>query len=103
MRFPGRLGGNSIRDEGAKAIGEALLVNKSLTSIEYATPLEAPAAILSAAPDTSGPASMLSACLSACLLGSLYYNGIGDEGAKHLSEGLKSNSTLRELECATHP
>ena len=41
MRFLGSLGGNDIGDEGAKAIGEALAANQSLTSLEYAAPLHA--------------------------------------------------------------
>ena len=35
----GRLNSNKIGDEGAKAIGEALATNQSLTSLEYAAPL----------------------------------------------------------------
>ena len=37
--FLGRLYQNDIGDEGAKAIGEALATNQSLTSLEYAAPL----------------------------------------------------------------
>ena len=39
MRFLGSLRYNAIGDEGAKAIGEALTINQSLTSLEYAAPL----------------------------------------------------------------
>ena len=41
MRFLGRLYANRIGAEGAKAIGEALATNQSLTSLEYAAPLHA--------------------------------------------------------------
>ena len=41
MRFLGSLYGNNIGVEGAKAIGEALATNQSLTSLKYAAPLEA--------------------------------------------------------------
>ena len=41
MRFLGRLYDNSIGAEGAKGIGGALAVNQSLTTLEYATPLQA--------------------------------------------------------------
>jgi len=41
VRFLGSLGGNAIGDVGAKAIAEALVVNQSLTTLEYATPLQA--------------------------------------------------------------
>ena len=41
MRLLGRLAVNNINVEGAKAIGEALATNQSLTFLEYATPLQA--------------------------------------------------------------
>ena len=34
------------------------------------------------------------------LVRSLYYNELGAEGAKHLSEALKMNSTLKDLKYA---
>ena len=37
----GRMGDNGIGAEGAKAIGEALATNQSLTSLKYAAPLHA--------------------------------------------------------------
>ena len=43
VRFLASLFYNNIRYEGAKAIGEALAVNQSLTSLMYAAPLQAPA------------------------------------------------------------
>ena len=54
MRFLGSLCRNRIGYEGAKAIGEALATNQSLTSLEYAAPLHALAfysPLLSAAAD----------------------------------------------------
>ena len=47
VRFLGSLFNNNIRDEGAKAIGEALAINQSLTSLKYAAPLQAPTFIVS--------------------------------------------------------
>ena len=41
VRFLGRLYGNNIGVEGAKAIAQALTTNQSLISLEYATPLQA--------------------------------------------------------------
>ena len=38
--FLGSLSVNMIGAEGAKAMGEALVVNKTLTSLEYAAPLQ---------------------------------------------------------------
>ena len=54
VRFLGSLFNNSIGDEGAKAIVEALAANQSLTSLKYAAPLHALAfysPLLSAAAD----------------------------------------------------
>ena len=41
VRLFGSLAVNGIGAEGAKAIGEALATNQSLTSLEYAAPLHA--------------------------------------------------------------
>ena len=41
------LGSNKIGAEGAKAIGEALTTNQSLTSLKYAAPLHALAFVVS--------------------------------------------------------
>ena len=38
-----------------------------------------------------------------CFLGSLQFNQLNAEAAKHLAGALKSNATLRELKCAAHP
>ena len=41
MRFLGSLYGNNIGVKGAKAIAQALTINQSLASLEYAAPLKA--------------------------------------------------------------
>ena len=71
----------------------ALKTNKALTSLEYAatrpiTHCQQPAA------DTSDPVPYSRACILACSLTrlgcSLFNNGVGADGAKHLSEALRT-------------
>ena len=81
---------NGIGDEGAKHLSEGLKENKALTSLKYA------------AAHVSLPSAALDVCAS-CVLTlscSMAYNDIGDEGAKHIAEGLKENKALTELKCA---
>jgi hypothetical protein len=89
---------SKIGDAGAQRIGEALKINKALTSLKYASRIR------------TTPNQMRSLCcqqgaLTVCgcsLFGprSLSENEIGDEGAKHISEALKMNTALTSLKCA---
>ena len=102
MRFLGSLGGNDIGGEGAKAIGEALAANQSLTSLEYAASLPALAfysPLLSAAADT--PCFLADVLAFVCLFGRLNSNKIGAEGAKAIGGALAVNQSLTSLKYAT--
>jgi len=86
-----------IGDTGAQHIGEALKINKTLTTLKCAPSFPPP------------QAKMRSLCcrqgLTVCdcfLFGphSLKYNEIGDEGAQHIGKALKINKALTTLKCA---
>ena len=76
---------NNIGDEGAKALGEALKENKTLTYL-----------------DISGTSSFRDGLTYLDAADNLWMviigNGIGDEGAKALSDSLKENKTLKVLD-----
>ena len=80
---------NDIGDEGAKALGEDLKENKTLTQLSlYRTPsfcgwIDACVWI-----DAADNLWMVAPCSG---------NSIGPEGAKALGEGLKENKTLTQL------
>eukprot|EP00962_Isochrysis_galbana_P016122 scaffold4613_cov129-Isochrysis_galbana.AAC.17 len=87
---------NEIGDTGAQHIGEALKINKTLTT-------------LMCAPSFPPQAKMRSLCcqhgLTVCgcsLFGphSLMDNKIGNEGAQHIGEALKTNKALTSLKYA---
>jgi hypothetical protein len=87
---------NNIGDEGAQYIGEALKINKALTTLKCA--LTAPQlpnalALLSAGGADVCDCSLFYPC-------SLHANNIGDKGAWHIGEALKMNKALTNLECA---
>ena len=76
-----------MKAEGAKHLSEALKANSSLKELKCA-----------ASPPESCSQQPLTPRLR--LPRSLWNNSIGAEGAKHLSEALKTNSTLKDLKCA---
>jgi hypothetical protein len=91
---PCSLGSNSIGDEGAQHIGEALQINKTLTLLECA-----PASVCHSCQMRSKGALTLCGC---SLFGprSLWGNQIGAEGASFIGESLKVNQALTSLKCA---
>jgi hypothetical protein len=93
---PRSLESNDIGAEGAKHIGEALKINKALTSLQYApvSPFHQ-----SKCARFVGSKGAESGC---CLCGpcSLYRNEIGAEGAQRIGEALKINKALTTLKCA---
>ena len=89
MALARSLGNNSIKDEGAKHISEALKTNSTLATLRYV------AAHL--VPYCQYPLTC-AFCSRSTLARSMRVNSIGPEGAKHISEALKTNSTLQTLE-----
>ena len=85
--------------EGPAALAQMLLVNKTLTSIKYV-----PSSLMKQLIKRQHPLTVLAfACSLACVcisLGSVSGNFLRAEGAAHLAEGIKSNTSLRELKCA---
>ena len=79
---------NSIGAEGAKHLSEGLKANKTLTRLEYAAAHHFP--------KCQHPLTFVF-CLRSTLARSLHSNSIGDEGAKHISGGLKENKALTSL------
>ena len=74
-----------------------LKVNQTLTSVKYAAthPFSC-----CQQPLTPCVLPCWCACLYVRLLGSLFRNSIGDEGAKAISEALATNQSLTSLEYA---
>jgi hypothetical protein len=87
----GSLYHNGVGPKGAEALAEALKTNSALQTLEYGAAPPLPK--LSAASDA--------ACST--LLRSLEDNNLQAEGAKHVSEALKVNTTLQTLEYAAAP
>src|SRR5579864_783746 len=80
--------GNSIGDEGAKALGEGLKENKTLLYLYLQS--------------TSSFRGWIDVCMGADNVWMVAGNQIGPEGAKALGEGLKENKTLTKLSlCST--
>ena len=73
--------------QAAKHFSEGLKQNKALTSLKYAAS--------HCLPTVSTPRHC-----DGVLFGSLRYNRLNAEAAKHLSEGLKQNKVLTSLEYA---
>ena len=73
--------GNSIEDEGAKALGEALKTNATLAELNL------------------GDDNDIHFIMILLLLFVNFFinNKIGDEGAKAIAEALKTNKTLTEI------
>eukprot|EP00962_Isochrysis_galbana_P002850 scaffold787_cov115-Isochrysis_galbana.AAC.2 len=92
---PCSLNDNEIGDEGAQHIGDALKINKTLTTLECAHPL-------SHRPKPKCARFVVSRVRGSSLFGphSLGSNSIGDQGAQHIGEALKINTVLTSLECA---
>ncbi len=84
-RFAHSLGYNKIRDEGARAIAEALKINVTLKDIKCVRGLLFSIVEL-----------WLTRFLTACAH-SLRANSIGAEGARAIAEALKSNTTLTTI------
>ena len=89
----GSLWNNGVGPKGAEALGEALKTNSTLQTLKCAATCSNPSSVLSAASDA--------ACST--LLRSLEENNLQAEGAKHVSEALKVNTTLQTLEYAAAP
>jgi hypothetical protein len=87
------LGYNSIGDDGAKAIAEALKVNRVVTSVDlgYNSIGDDGAKAIAEALKVNAVLTSLD------LAGSMFSSGIGDEGAKAIAEALKVNAVLTTL------
>ena len=87
--FFGDRRGNSISDEGAKALGEALKANKTLQMLN----------LTNNSIGAEGAAALGAALKANKALQTLYLdsNSIGDEGAKALGAALKDNQALERL------
>ncbi|KAG0354992.1 hypothetical protein BGX24_006759, partial [Mortierella sp. AD032] len=81
---------NSIRDNGAQALSEALKTNSTLTTLNVADNSIGP----------NGAQALAEALKTNSTLTTLYLGkcSIGDSGAQALSEALKTNSTLTTLD-----
>jgi hypothetical protein len=91
---PRSLKANSIDAEGAKHIGEALKINKALTSLKCA-----PALPLHKSKSACFVVSRGALARECSLFGprSLLGNCIGAEGVKHIGDALKMNKALTSL------
>ena len=105
------VGANNFGSEGAQCFADMLKLNTTLTRVRKAARFTQSSPLVlthscewftaSAPPDVFQPPRRFPNPHDVFRPWfSLYYNGLGSEGAEHLSGALKINTTITDLKCA---